>query len=307
MFDTVYFWIDRVELSGASPFDTQPYLSEITERKNKNGYSCTGNVGDYKVSVFDRGISLKGSLAKYFFPSNFYTHTRKSTKQAIEKLSDCLHTDIRTAKVTRLDVSTVIPTRHPPADYYSYLGNKPYFQRLQSTPDMLYYNNHQRQIIFYDKTKAAHAKDVQIPEILNGCNLFRYEMKVTKRLNKQLNATLTATKLYDVKFYRSIIQCWYSEFKTIQKLKNTSFMIDNVTTPKEAETALFAHLLQQSGQDTIDKFLAALKAKKTFDDKKYYSRLKADLNKIIAAPKGQQSDLIQELETAIFNVAKYAR
>ncbi|GHT00786.1 hypothetical protein AGMMS50276_27450 [Synergistales bacterium] len=307
MFDSVNFWIDRVELSGSSTFDTQRYLSNITERQNKNGYSCTGNVGDYWVHIAENGISLKGSLAKNYFGDNLHTLTRRDTKQAIEELSDHLHTDINAARVTRMDVSTVIPTKRTPADYYSHLGNKPHFDRLQSTPDTLYYNNHQRQIIFYDKTKEAATKDVQVPEILQNSNLFRYELRYTKRLNKQLNTDLTAGKLYETGFYRAVIQNWYNEFKTIQKIKNQNFMIDNITTPKEAQTALFATLLQQSGQSVINDFLCELKAKNVFTDKKYYSRLKTDLNKILTTPKGEQSDLMKELETAIFDIARYAR
>ncbi|MDR1561735.1 MAG: hypothetical protein LBS54_01440 [Dysgonamonadaceae bacterium] len=308
MFDTVNFWIGRVELSGASPFDTQRYLSpDITERQNKNGYSCTGNVGDYTVNIAENGISLKGSLAKNYFGDNLHTLTRRDTKQAIEELSDRLHLDLGTAKVTRLDVSTVIPTKRPPADYYSHLGNKPYFERLQSTSDTLYYNNHQRQIIFYDKTKEAATKDVQIPDILQNSNLLRYELRYTKRLNRQLNAVLTAAKLYDVDFYRSVIKSWHTEFKTIQKLKNQSFMIDNIKTTGEAEKALFTALLQEKGQSVIDEFLAELKAKNVFKDPPRYSELKKKLNTILQAPKGEQSDLMQELETAIFDIARYAR
>jgi hypothetical protein len=283
-------------------------LSEITERKNaKSGYSCSGKLKNYAVSVYENGISLKGSLAKNYFGDNLHTLMRQDVKQAIEKLSAELHTDLTPAKVTRLDVSTVISTRRPPADYYRYLGSKPYFQRLQSTPDTLYYNNHQRQIIFYDKTKEASAKEVQIPDILQNSNLLRYELRYTKRLNKQLNTELTTAKIYDMEFYRSIVQSWHTEFKTIQKLKNQSFMTDNITTPKEAQTALFAYLLQQSGQSTIDEFLKELKAKNVFEDRKYYSRVKAELNRMLAVTTGQKSDLMQELETAIFDIARYAR
>jgi hypothetical protein len=308
MFDTVHFWIDRVELSGANPFDIQPYLSDITERKNERaGYSCMGKIGEYVVNIGENGVSLKGSLAKSYFGDNLHTLTRWDTKQAIEELSDFLHTDISTARVTRLDISTVIPTKRPPADYYSHLGNKPYFDRLQSTPNTLYYNNHQRQIIFYDKTKEAATKDVQVPEILQNSNLFRYELRYTKRLNKQLNTDLTAVKLYDVEFYRAVIQKWHSEFKTIQKLKNQSFMIDSINTTKEAETALFAVLLQEKGQGIIDEYLSELKAKNVFKERQRYSELKRKLNTILQAPKGEQSDLIKELETAIFDIARYAR
>jgi hypothetical protein len=308
MFDNVNFWIDRADISEGKTFDIVPCLSEITERKNaKSGYSCSGKLKNYSVSVYENGISLKGSLPKNYFGDNLHTLTRQDTKQAVEELSDCLHTDISGAKVTRLDVSTVIPTKRPPADYYSHLGNKPYFERLQSTPDTLYYNNHQRQIIFYDKTKEATAKNVQIPYILQNSNLFRYELRYTKRLNKQLNTDLTAAKLYGVEFYRAVIQSWYREFKTIQKIKNQSFMTDNVKTIKEAETALFADLLQQKGQRYVDEYLSDLKAKNSFKERQRYSEYKRKLNTILQAPKGEQSDLIKELETAIFDIARYAR
>jgi hypothetical protein len=308
MFDTVNFWIDKAGLSGGNPFDVLPYLSEISERQNeKSGYSASGNAGDYTVCLFERGIFLQGSLAKDYLPSNIYTLTRKDVQYAIEQLSDRLHTDIKTAKVTRLDVSTILHTKRPPADYYRYLGDKTYFERLQSTPDTLYYNNHQRQICFYDKSKEATAKDVRIPNILQNSNLLRYELRYTKRLNKQLKVDLTADKLYETSFYRSVIQCWHNEFKTIQKLKNQSFMTDNINTTKEAETALFAALLQEKGQSIIDEYLAELKAKNVFKDRQRYSELKRKLNTILQAPKGEQNDLIKELETQIFDIARYAR
>jgi hypothetical protein len=307
MFDTVHFWIDRVALSGESPFDTQRYLSDITERQNENGYSCYGNIGGYTVNIAENGISLKGSLPKNYYGDNLHTLTRKDVQQAIEQLSNNLHLNIREARVTRLDVSTIIQTKRPPADYYSYFGNKPYFDRLQSTPDTLYYNNYQRQIVFYDKTKESVAKDVQIPDILQNSNLLRYELRFIKRLNRQLDAVLRAAKLYDVGFYRAVIQIWYSEFKAIQKLKNQSFMIDNINTTKEAETALFAALLQEKGQSIIDKYLLELKANNVFKERQRYSELKRKLNAILQATKGKQSDLIKELETAIFDIARYAR
>jgi len=307
MYDTVNLWINGSDILEGKPFEVLPYLSEITERQNERGYSCTGKVLDYTVNVFEGGISLKGSLCKSFFGDNLQTLTRRATMQAVEKLSDYLHTDISTAKVTRLDVSTVIPTKRPPADYYSYLGQKAFFERLQSTKDTLYYNNHQRQIIFYDKGKEANDKNVQIPDIWKNSNLFRYELRYQKRVNKQLKADVTASTLTDEVFYRGVLWNYYTEFKTIQKLKNNSFMIDDITTPKEAQVALFSYLLQQSGQNLVTDFLSELKANNVFPDRKYYTRLKADLNKMLVAKNGNKSDLIQELETYIFDTAKNAR
>jgi hypothetical protein len=308
MYDTVNFWQNKADIAGGNPFAILPYLSEITERQNKNGYSVTGKIQGYTANVCENGISLKGSLCKSFFETdNIHTLQRGTVKQAIEKLNDCLHIDLSGAKVTRLDIATVIPTKRPPADYYAYLGQKSHFERLQSTKESLYYNNHQRQMIFYDKGKEARAKKMNIPAVWENSNLFRYELRYTKRLNKQLKTDTTASTLYNEKFYRGVLWNYYTEFKTIQKLKNNSFMIDDIKTPKEAQAALFSYLLQKEGQNLVTDFLSELKANNTFPDRKYYTRLKADLNKMLVAKNENKSDLIQELETYIFDTAKHAR
>jgi hypothetical protein len=310
MYDTVNFWLDRAELSGMNPFEVMPYLSELTERQNeKFGYSCSGKVLDYTVNVYDTGISLKGSLSKSFFEGdNLQTLKRQVVKQAVSKVSDHLHTDISNAKVTRLDVSTVLLTRRPASNYFLYLGNKPYFNRLEAVKgETLYYNNHQKQLVFYDKIREANAVGMQIPAVWQNSNILRYELRFTSRLKKQLQTDVRASILYDKDFYYSIVQKWYNEFKSIQKLKETSFMTDNIKTPKDAEAAVLAALLQEKGQSYIEEVLAELKAKNVFSDKKYYTRVKDNLNTILQSPAYPKNELMQELETDIYNIARYAR
>jgi hypothetical protein len=313
MYDTVNFWIDKGDTAEGSPFAVLPYLDEVTEqRSDKRGYSCSGKFGDYSVCCFQGGISLKGSLAKLYLPSNVYTLTRQTAKEALEQMGDGLHLDMGAAKVTRIDVSTVIPTKRPPTDYYRGLGNKPHFRRLQAHQDTLYYSQQFRQLIFYDKTKEAGAKGALIPPTLKGCNLMRYEMRLIKNTQRLLKSPtpITGATLTDSGFYYSIIQRWKSEFDTIKKINTISTMTDNIKTPQQAKEALFAILLQQAqqgGQSCIDAFLADLKAKDTFSDPKYYSRLKADLYRILQAPAEGESDMIKELEKAVADFAKYAR
>lgn len=311
MYDTVNFWIDRSDTERGDPFSVLPYLQEIVEqRSDKRGYSCSGKLGDYSVCCFQTGISLKGSLAKYYLPSNVYTLTRQTATEALEKMSDELSLDIMgAAKVTRLDVSTVIPTKRPPTDYYRGLGEKPHYKRLQTHAETLYYNQSSRQLIFYDKTKEAAAKAALIPPTLNGCNLLRYEIRFLDHAQRLLKSPdpITGATLTDSGFYYSIIQRWKAEFDTIKKINTISTLTDSIKTPKEAQKALFAILLQQGGQNYIDEFLADLKAKNAFSDPKYYSRLKADLYRIMQAPNEAKSDMIRELEEAIADVANFAR
>lgn len=310
MLDTVNFWIDRSGTAEGDPFAVLPYLTEIAEqRSDKLGYSASGRLGDYNVCCFQSGISLKGSLAKYYLPSNVFTLTRQTTAEAIEKMSDELHLNMKAAKVTRLDISTVIPTKRPPTDYYNGLGNKPRFTRLQATRETLYYNQRLMQLVFYDKTQEAAAKGAVIPDTLNGCNLLRYELRFAKQPQKQLTAKepISGATLTEQDFYFSIIKRWKTEFDTIKKINTISTMTDNIKTPKDAKEVLFAMLLQKTGQNNIDDFISDLKAKNAFADPKYYSRLKSDLYKILQAPAEASNEMMSELETAIANIAKYAR
>jgi len=84
-------------------------------------------------------------------------------------------------------------------------------------------------------------------------------------------------------------------------------MTDDITTLKGAKDALFSYLLQEKGQGFIDEILNDLKEANRFNSRSDYTKLKTDLNKMIVAKNGNKSDLMQELETSIYNVAKYAR
>ena len=311
MFDTLNMWKDREAMAGDDPLAIAQYLTKPKQGWSEDdGCFISGRAGDYKIYANQRGISIKGSLAKYFLPSNVYTLTRATAQQAIEMLSDQLHIDVSTATVTRVDISTVIPTKHKPSAYYSQLGDKPYCpNRVRATDGTLYYQTQQKQLAFYDKTAEAKAKRALIPPTLADCNLLRYEMRLLKRLQKQLKRAdpMTAAALYNQETYYMLVQLWKQEFETIKKIHRNTAMMQNIKTPKDAQTALFARLLQQGGQPVIDDFIADLKARKQFTNRLYYSRLKADLTKILQAPAEGDTDLILEIERAVANVARYAR
>lgn len=309
MYDTVNFWMYSCSVAEGNSFAVLQYLDGCKETVQDGALlGGWGKIGDYKVNVNQFGVRLSGSLCKHLLPSNLYTLSRSATKEAIEKLSDQLHIDMREAIVTRLDVSTVLPMSHPPKDYYSRLGNKPYTDRVQATASTLYYNSKMKQQIFYDKTKEATAKGAIIPPSLIDSNLLRYELRYTQRLKSQLKATstVTASQLYEEGFYYSLIKNWRDEFYKINKI-NKHFDMNNIKTPKEAKDRLFAILLQDAGDHIVNEFIGELKGNVIFKDPKYYSRLKSDLNKIIQSPSEQKDELLNELEQAVNNASKYAR
>ena len=233
MYDTVNFWIDRT-MVGGDPLTIAQYLIDGAEHNSTNrGYTVTGKAGDYSVLLTDAGISLKGSLPKFLLPTNIHTLSRAGACQAVEKLSDTLHLPIKYAKVTRIDVSTVLLVDRPPSDYYPFLGNKPRYERLQATSDTLYYNTNKRQLIFYNKLAEAKAKGVNIPAAFLGENLLRLEARFTKRLPKQFYLpTVTGTTLTDERFYTGMVKRWGDEYFSINKLKSISVMdTSSIKTP----------------------------------------------------------------------------
>lgn len=305
MYDTINFWINCTMI-GVDPLIIVQYLTETVEHKSdERGYRVTGKANDYYVSVLETGISLKGSLPKFLLPSNIHTLTRSGTKQAIEKLSDTLHLSIHDAKVTRIDVSTVLPVERPPADYYPYLGNKPNSKRLQATQDTLYYSTKNKQLILYDKILEAKAKKIIIPEGFCDSNLLRLETRWLQRLPTQFKIPeITGATLINETFYTNIIQSWGNEYFSINKLKSNLIMdTNNIKTPKDGANAIFSLLLQEKGQDYINNILADLKARNTYSDPKYYSRLKDELKKLTtASTNAEQSELIKELDEAVREV-----
>lgn len=309
MIDTLNLFISADNMKN-SPFDVLQYLTNVTERQSNYGYSASGTIGDYVISCYTNGVSLKGSLAKYFLPSNLYTLSRQSTREAIEKLSDTIHIDVSNALIRRLDISTIIPTTFKPTDYYCYLGEKKWFRRVNYNKDTLYYSTAKRQIIFYDKCKEAKAKGAIVPPSLIGSNLLRYELRFKQEIARQLKtSTPKAAMLFDAGNYYNLVQQWKNEFFSINKISKIMDIKKGIEiTPKQLNDIIFATLLKEKGAEYIQTFYDEAKAKGVFKDPKKYTRGKEQLNKIMQECRASgKSELIEELETAICNIAKYAR
>ena len=77
MFDTINLWLP-IDDAGIHNFDKSiKSLNQINECINDDGQvSIHGNLNNYKVKLSGKGVSLKGSLAKYYLPDNFNTLTR---------------------------------------------------------------------------------------------------------------------------------------------------------------------------------------------------------------------------------------
>lgn len=309
MYDTIKSWIDRsgdggIDASVCSLVDSK----EIVDRSTGEVWVC-GNVGNLKVAVSGMGMSVKGSLSKFYLTDNIYTLNRNQVKEAVEKLSDTLKVDFSTAKINRIDISANLIMHNQVAQYYDALGLCTYFNRVRATQDTLYYYNkgkeQKRTLVFYDKIREMQSRKCIIPEELRDRNILRYESRWNTRLSQQLKENeITGESLYDERFYNKIVDLWGDSYFKINKLRNVNNnAMGEIKTVSNALDFIFAMQLRKSDPNEIQKILEEMKEKKIFHDRKYYSRLKAKLKEISSKiDYTSEIDLVQELDSKVRNV-----
>lgn len=309
MYDTVNLWlpIDRVESCDIS--NTIQHLSNLTEhQKNDGQVYISGTLSNYKVIISGQGISLKGSLSKYFLSDNFQTLTRSDSARAIEKLSDELCLPIEKAKVNRIDFSQNLLMDYEPEAYFRFLGECQYYKRLPQ-PKSLYYANGLRQKLFYNKIAEAKSKGIFLPDVWKGQNVLRYEIRYIRRLPSQFNRQeVLASVLPDEKFYINLFDRWHLEYKTINKLHSINFNLSEMKSPKDFWKQINLIAINMIGQDKIMQEIENLRIQRAFDKPEYYSRLKKEIKELCKTPElTSSSDLVEELDKKIETAKRFYR
>lgn len=314
MYDKLKLWIDRTDIGGAFSF-IPDYLTKATEQTDRQTGETKvfGCLEGLKVSVFCSGVSVIGSLSKYYYPNNIYPLDRHTAKEAIAKLSDALHADVSKANVTGLEFGTVLLLSHSVTEYLQRLGEMPYpLHRYHFEPETLYYrtNNKQQPVTyaFYDKIKEAKQDGLQIPVGFEGQNLLKYEIRLNRRLPKQLNVPeVKASTLYNRAFYKMLMQRWQDDYFSIKKQQQVKTdVMDKIQTVTDAYNVFVARLMAASNKDAVAGYIEELKENKVFKNRSDYNRLKNKIQEVASKAGLMVSDeLIKELDDAIKNTGAY--
>jgi hypothetical protein len=302
MYDSINLWLssEQAGIKDLLAF-TEKHLQNITEISKQDGKIIySGVLRNYKVNVSQAGISLKGSLAKYYLPDNFHTLNRGDSERAIEMMADELHLPIEQAKVSRIDFAQNFLMRYDPKVYYSYLGECSHYERL-SMPDALYYQNGLRTKLFYNKVAEGKKRSLKLPEVWNDQNVLRYELRFTKRLPQQFNLPVVkACNLYNEQFYISLVRHWIDEYKAINKLNLINLNLTEMNSPKDFRKQLELIAVNAIGQDRLMQMIEEMRHKKAFEKPEYYSRLKKELRELCKTPDlTTSSDMVAELDKKI--------
>jgi len=313
MVDKLRLWLDRVIVGEQLPTIAN-YLERARQETDlQTGEVITyGNIEGLKVAIYTGGLSVVGSMPKFLYGSNVYPLNRHTIKEAIEKISDTLHIATEQASVTELEFGTNFLMKHPVPDYLSKLGTMPRLERVQVTPTSIRYEGrgkqHPKVFTFYDKLADAASKGMDYPEDMKGQNLLRYEIKLSGRLPQQLSVPeVTASTLSEKTFYRQLVKRYQDYYFTISKQNRVKTnAMSEIKTVADAKEVLFARLINQIGQEQISEYLKELKQAGVFEDRKYYTRLKNQIQEIATKANITISDeLIKELDDEVRNCGAY--
>lgn len=304
MVDTANLYLPFDRIGANNLFDFVPqFLTDIAEHKAVGGrVYLTGNFGgNYKAVLHETGLSLKGSIAKFYLPNNFDGVTCNNILNAIEMVSDGIHLPMNRAIITRLDLAHTFETEHPPEAYYIYLGESKYYLR-NAFGNSLYYLNKLKTKCLYNKILESEKNGVEIPINWKGKNALRFEFRLMKRIAKQLKINeLTPEKLSNQKFYFSLINLYCKEYEAINKINLISFNPKYMKSPKDVNKQLQLLGIESLGGETKAlELIEQLRLQNGFEKPEYYSRAKKGIKQLCKNTNfTEQSEMIIELNLKI--------
>jgi hypothetical protein len=309
MLDTTKLFLSQ-EQAGFSIEACLQNLTNLSEsyRQETGQTYITGHAGNLRVGISEHGVSITGSLPKFYTGTNLHTLSRSDCRRAFEMMADTLHLPVQRAKVSRVDVGLNLLTDHKPELYYPYFGQSRYYTRL-TQPKSITYQNNLRSVKAYNKIAESKSKGVVIPEVYAGKNLLRFEVCYMQRLSKQFKqAFITPDTLTEEGFYIGLIDRWCKEYEAIQKTRLVNMDTSKIRSPKDYLKQVIALTIQEKGLDTFLHHVDLLREQNTFDKPEYYSRLRSEIKKLSGANgTAEEPELIQELNKKVGRAKQHYR
>lgn len=291
--------------------DFAPILSILDNAReqvelNTGAVSIVGNCNGLRVKVGCDGVSVTGSLCKFYWGgSNIHTLDRPTTTEAMQMMEDYFHLSMTEAKVLGLEFGTNFLMTRPVAEYLQMLGRMQGRMHKMQLVDSVYYQNSCKNptkvIALYDKMAEAKKKKMDIAPYLPDANLLRYEMRLNGKLPKQMKMPwVTASALTDKSNYAYLMKLYLDNYLSINKQQQIKYdYMEKIKNPTDAFNIFVARLMSYA-PNVADEYLDELKREKVFDDAKNYTRLKNKIEKVCQNNDfTTNDDLIRELDDEV--------
>jgi len=306
MIDTIHIWLplEKIGKVDINLFTQNLYAMEEI-RSDLGEYKIRGKLKNLSVLFTQSGISIKGSLSKFYKGNNLKDLNNCEIKSALLKIGDALSIPILKAKLTRIDIGFNISMDYEPKYYFTGLGEKALMHRSLVNSTSLYYKNTIKVLNFYDKNKEFY-KTSRIPENFKiEKNLLRYELRLNRKLGTFLNCReILVSDLFNDEIYKKLVSIWGKDYFQIKKNNLVEFKPRLITANKDyVDYLTFIGIFEI--REKIPRDIQLLKSINAFKNIEYYSRLLAKINVIGSNKKiCHESEFNKELDLKIIGILK---
>ncbi len=302
MYDSVKLWDPSITL-----FENNRILSRLVNVREEyipstGKINYRGQLSNLRVRIYSSRLCVEGSWPKYIRGNNLHSLSTQEIKTAIEKLSDELGMSIENAIVSRVEIAETFTMSYPISYYISYLGSLKYCKRTAFGKGLMYLNK-QKALTFYDKIEEMIQNKQIIPKELTKENLLRYELKLNKKVSRQLKlAIITTNMLCKKELFDKFIEKWQKEYFSIHRInKPVVHSIEIIRNTRHLINFLAINGLQYIGYiDTLN----MLDSFKRNLSKIQLHRLKKKIKELVQNKHfTEPSELIVELDQKVKNTA----
>lgn len=280
-------------------------LEDVQERfiQRTGETILTGRSRNLYIKTSGSGVTVNGSLSRYWLGSNVLAPTFSDCREALRQLEEELGSSMTNMSVYRLDIAATLNMKHPCPRYLRLFGTLPRFKRFERDKGLLYKTT-RRELDFYDKRAEARSRKEALPTCFNGRNALRYELRYRKNLKEQFGGKVTAERLADIDFFRNVVQRWVSSYYAIDKQLGTLAVSLDMTSPKSFGTSLECFAIEQLGGEAaiLEELSICRDTGKV--SRVNYARIRAKIARLCkGSGLAHREGPIWELDTAVFQEA----
>lgn len=286
----------------------KPLAREIFSKDGGNSITLLGNKSlHFSFTVTDTTLRMGGSLCKFYKGDNVQTLQYHEVDKAISKLTNLTGLPVDMFYVSRLDLAENISTQEPATRYIDMFEGIDRYQteiyRTRGKYTGKYFIQSGREVLLYDKftehtIRKKGNKNGRLCTVnsyspaeshdffkKNGKNVFRYELRLKKRLKEQLGLSqVRVSDLGVLKTWRRMIRLWFIYFMKMSWRNEISVLPSHVKQGKA-----FANLIYRvgieglGGQFAVKKMIRTASKRKQFDNKSQGTRLIKKVEHIVAS------------------------
>lgn len=283
-----------------------PYLnkSKYKQDTETGRQQVTGNFKGMWVNVTDSYIILHGSIAKSMFANNYYAFSLIDLKKWVNDIDKGFELTLSEAPTTSIEFAGNIFTDEKPENYFKILGSSGRNKQWQKFSSK-YFEGTNRNIIFYDKLEEikSHRQQYKLVEEIGDKNVLRFEIRLTKKLAKQLGREVVQLKdLYNEEFFKQMVELYRHEYLQIHKNNLLQPTLGKMRC-NDGKDYLLSYLIAEKGINDVNETVQQIKNKFTPVE---HSRFKKALKnlKYLSEPSPLLIELDNKIDELINNTLK---